>query len=215
MIIREELDALYEKIWHGEIDNFRILLERFIPFARWGFSFVEKKNKGRLTRFVYRSPYIWLEISPDLEQYEGLGSVSFFYSRDQAPRDVEGCWPWIDSRESSLSFFLERIPVEATKSNPQPAARQAFERTRSSNEQLMQLRKSGFSSEPAYSAAFEGFCWEYYGERFFRLFYSDNQAERDALTQYLYDYYKVNYSPEAFKRREEDKSLPPPWKICL
>jgi hypothetical protein len=184
----------------------------------------EEKYKGRTVALVYRSSHIRLRISPDLEQHKGVGTLDFFYYRSATPKAIsrnnlikQGCRPWISTRhESELFYFLEQIPAETTKyiRFSELPVKKAFEKLRSTSEQLSMLRSDGF--EPAYAAAFEAFCWEYYGERFFRLFRPENQAERDALRQYLYEYYKANYSADAIKRWEENREhLLPPWEICL
>ena len=84
------------------------------------------------------------------------------------------------------------------------------------NNGLGGLRKDGF--EPAYAEIFEVCWWEYYGERFFCLFRPENQAERDALARYAYEYYRANYSEEVIRKWEEEEKKHkrvPPWKICL
>ena len=224
MKIREELDEIYHKLWRGSdndrLDQFRILLERFIPFPKWGFSFV-RKGENVPINLLYKSLNINLEISSDFEMYEGLGSINFYYSRIEASDNVhlsnkreKMCKSQIVShpkRSPYFHLFLENIPPEATIDKPELPVVIAFEKMRSSHRQLKELR----DFEPAYFAALEAFCWEYYGDRIFRLFNPKNQSEREEFAQYVYKYYKANSSPEAMRRWEENRYLPPPWKLCL
>lgn len=217
MTIRSEIDMLYEKMWSGSerAEHFRILLEHFIPFSRWKF-LLREKGEDTLGSLIYFSPYIRLKITPDFEMYKGLGSVRFIYSRPNAPRSSreKKCWPWINSNPNSSPYFhlfLERIPAETMNNAADLPVKEAFAKLRTADDQLKEL----LDVEPAYSVAFEAFCWEYYGERMFRLFDPANQSERDAFEKYTYEYYSVRYSPETIEEWEEKRHLPPPWKLCL
>ncbi len=122
--------------------------------------------------------------------------------------------------------FLDAIPVEnAPKQFSELPVFKSFEQKKEADEFLSLLS----AREPAYGAAFEAFCWEYYGDRFWGLFNEENQSIRDDLALYAYKYYKLNYPREAFEEmekteyirpREKDGKIigcpsPPPWKLCL
>lgn len=231
MKTRKELDQVYKKMWgtglqgSDALEKFRTFLEYFIPFSRRGFSFEEKSYQGSGS-LTYASKNIRLKVFPDFDRHPEMGgSIDFFYYRSESPRTYSGetpekwCWPHIVSRvglNNYLHCFLENIPLDRT---PKEAVllpvRKAFERRNESDVLLKELH----IFEPAYAASFEAFIWEYYAERFFRLFDPDNQAEREALVQYSYEYYKATFPPEAILKWESrDYSTgdsPPPWKICL
>ena len=222
MMTREELKRIYDELWRGNEDAFVFLLEYFIPFSRYRFELVRKEEgTQRLIRpMVYHSPYIKLRITHDFEQYRGVGGILFMYERISTPAhaDLKNCKIWVVSevkRTPWLHYYLSGIQPQDTQPRPPLPVEEAFKRRMETDEKLrgLQLRSDGF--EPAYAAAFEAFCWEYYGERFFRLFRPENQAERDALARYVYEYYRVHYSAEAIKEWEENPHMPPPWKICL
>ncbi|RME60752.1 hypothetical protein D6779_01620, partial [Candidatus Parcubacteria bacterium] len=134
MITRKELDQLYERIWRYEDKAFRSLLESFIDFSRFKFQFVEKKGEiFRSSRWVYQSPYIWLEIMPDMEMIPGIGNIRFFYYRKKLPNQVfseplsEGCKRYISSPRTFLFWFLEGIPPIQTVGQYKPPIRQKFD----------------------------------------------------------------------------------------
>ncbi len=225
MITRKALDQLYERIWQYEDTAFRSLLESFIDFSRFGFQFVEKKGERfRSSQWVYQSPYIWLEIMPDMEMIPGIGNIRFFYYRKKSPNRVfsapllEECQQYISTSEEFLLCFLEGIPPIQTVGRYKPPIRRKFDQHLTTRSPLKLYHSDWGCPELAYDAAFEAFFWEYYGDRFFRLFHPENQAERDALSRYAYEYYRANYLEKAIREWEEDekrhKSVPP-WKICL
>ena len=225
MITRKELDQLYGRIWRYEDNAFRSLLESFIDFSQFEFQFVEKKGKMfRSSRWVYQSPYIWLEIMPDMEMIRGIGNIRFFYYRKESPNQVLSeplpgeCQRYISTSEEFLLCFLDGIPPIQTVGRYKPPIRQKFDEYLSIHFALNLYHDDWGCPELAYDAAFEAFFWEYYGERFFRLFRPENQAERDALGRYAYEYYRANYPAEAIRKWEEEEKkykIAPPWKICL
>ncbi len=86
MKTREELEATYKKIWHigtGAIDaveNFRIFLEEFLDFPKYGFFKVEKKHQG-LGGLTYYSKSVWVQISPDFGRFIEMGGGDKFFLR--------------------------------------------------------------------------------------------------------------------------------------
>ena len=231
MMTREDLDHLYGKLWAGSDEAFIVLLEYFMPFAEYGFKLVDEQGNDEhlIHSIVYSSRFIELTIIRDFEQYQGLGSILFEYKRIRnAGEGKKRCKKSIMTdirRNTWLHYFLSDILPQNTQLYPvwPPdltllPVEEAFKSRLKKDERLkaLELRSDGF--EPAYTAAFEAFCWEYYGEHFFRLFRPENQAERDALARYAYEYYRANLSAEAIRKWEEDekrhKSVPP-WKICL
>lgn len=229
MMTRKELDRLYEELWRGNENAFTFLLEHFIPFAKYEFELIEKRgdDKKPIRSMVYRSRLvnIKLTITDDFEQYRGLGSINFTYERLVSSNNINAssCRKWINFRlDSWLHYYLSGIPVQETpQETPQsllPPVKRAFKNRLEADEKLkvLQLRRDGF--EPAYAVAFEAFCLEYYGERFFRLFRPENQIERDALGQYAYEYYLLHYPAEALEKEKEWEKMYriiPLWRICL
>jgi hypothetical protein len=225
MMTRKELDRLYEALWRGNEEAFIFLLEYFMPFSKYGFTLVNiLREFGRwLPPFVYRSRFVELRVIQDLEQYYGLGSVLFEYGRIRKNKEgPKGCKKSIITdikRNKWLHYFLSDTPIQDTQFYPallpvEVAFRAKLEKDK--NLKALALRDDGF--EPAYAVAFEAFCWEYYGERFFRLFRPENQAERDMLAQYAYEYYRLRYSAEILKeweKWEKEYGEIAPWKICL
>ena len=223
MMTRKDLDRLYEALWRGSEKAFIFLLEYFMPFSKYGFTLVNiLREFGRwLPPLVYRSRFVELRVIQDLEQYYGLGSVLFEYGRiRKKEKEPKGCKKSIITdikRNRWLHYFLSDTPLQDTQFYPallpvEVAFRAKLEKDK--NLKALALRDDGF--EPAYAVAFEAFCWEYYGERFFRLFRPENQAERDMLAQYAYEYYRLHYSAETLKEWEEKYGGTSPWwKICL
>ncbi len=243
MKTRKELERTYKKIWHigsgaiEPLDNFCIFLEEFLDFSKHGFFQVKKEYEGS-GRLTYHSKSVWVEISPDFERFVGMTSrINFFYARPNRfdipyiTSPDAWCRHFILSKvdtsmETYWYSFLDDIPVEnAPKEFSKLPVFKFFEQKREADTFLSQLSVS----EPAYGAAFEAFCWEYYGDRFWSLFAEENQSIRDDLALYAYEYYKLNYPREAFVEMEKRKYIrpykkdgkivgcpsPPPWKLCL
>ncbi len=229
MMTRKELDRLYKELWRGNEEAFIFLLEYFIPFAKYGFEIIEKRGESKLLirPMVYHSDIlnVKLTITHNFEQYQGLGSIDFKYARLSSFNKVNtgSCRKWINFKvDSWLHYYLLGIPAreipKEIPGSPLPPVKTAFKKRLETDMKLkvLHLRRDGF--EPAYSAAFEAFCWEYYGERFFRLFWSESQNKRDALGRYAYEYYRLHYPAKALKREkewEEMYGIIPLWKICL
>ena len=225
MITHKELDRLYKRIWRGDGDAFRALLESFIDFPKYGFRFVDKKGATlRGSKWIYQSPYIWLKITPDMEMMPYFGNIRFFYYRKESPNQVFSeplsgkCTRYISTSEEFLLGFLDSVPPIQTTGRYKPPIRRKFDEYLGTRFPLSLYHNDWRSPELAYDAAFEAFFWKYHGERFFRLFRPEDQSGRDALARYAYEYYQVNYSTETFRKWEEDEKkhkISPPWKICL
>jgi len=217
--LRQELDEIYKRIWIPyNPDGFRRLLEMFLPFSKWGFFLIDIR---RWYVFTYHSKAknVYFTITPDFEQYTGLGGLSFYYSRFPLPplRSPEDkCYRFISNEDWFRLPFLENVPPQKAR-GVKLSVHQAFERRREKDKRLKILCAPTRLNvgEPAYSAAFEAFMWEYYGERFFRLFKPENHREREALREYAYAFYKAHY-PSWVTEWETTHSDPlPPWEICL
>lgn len=231
MMTREDLDRLYEALWRGSEEAFILLLEYFMPFSEYGFKLVDRQRASGqlLPSLVYRSRFIELRVIHDFEQYQGLGSILFEYKRVKKSKEsTKGCKESIitDIRINTwLHYFLSDIPPQNTQLYPAwppdfilLPVQAAFKAKLKKDKRLkaLALRNDGF--EPTYAVAFEAFCWEYYGERFFRLFQPGNQVEREMLAQYAYEYHRLHYSSKTIKKWEEwekKHGIIPPWKICL
>ncbi len=217
--LRQEIDELYRHVWFSHNpEAFQRLLEMFIPFSRWGFVLTGVEEWNVL---IYHSAAknVYLMIVPDFEQYLGLGGLSFYYSRFPLPsRKAPGdkCHRHVSNRSSFLLPFLEDVPPEKAQ-GVKLSVHQAFERRREQDERLrILLAPTSLNvGEPAYSAAFEAFKWEHYGERFFRLFKPENHREREALRAYAYAFYKAHYPSWITEWEATHSGLLPPWEICL
>ena len=126
-----------------------------------------------------------------------MGGISFYYSRFplyslRSPGDK--CYRFVSSQNWFLLPFLEDVPPEKAQ-GVKLSVHQTFERRREQDERLRILRAPTRLNvgEPAYSAAFEAFVWEYYGERFFGLFKPEHHKARQALREYAYAFYKAHY----------------------